>query len=236
MLQILIIGLVVAIVLFSAQYGWTKTMNKALDIEGCRASVVKHSEKIAVPVLPDIDYGKQVKLDCSRHYITFYDDHVQLMIEGKEHEYKVSTEDGESRFYDKLTENIVNQVVAEEARWCLYKLGEYNIPIRHIKNCIFCAQFKFEEEVEKDKFTGMYDYLKNNDMPIGKSRKQTESTEKYLTYFSKTLKNGENTLKINPNLVFERGKAYITFYEIDGNDYYLHIGEISDIEDCMWYN
>jgi|TARA_Y100000310_G_scaffold144782_1_gene144034 hypothetical protein len=117
-----------------------------------------------------------VSVECQRKNIIFYNDHVEEHIEEKPNNIKVKIGDKPEEKFEKLDDNIVNQVIAEELRKCWYKTGEGKLDafaeggLLGTNTCLLCATIEFDDSV-KDKFTGLVKYLEDNSISINEEEK-----------------------------------------------------------------
>lgn len=146
------------------------------DIETCRLSVLAQAQTRNIPVVNVDTPGTIVPLDCPRRNLKIYDNKVE--INGKE-----------SAKYDfkKLTQDEINNIIAEEMRLCWYKMGEggknvfeHSILLGVDKTCLICAEIEFDRKLNSE-YGGLVDYLK--------SRKISKGEISYYEYIAREQRN-----------------------------------------------
>jgi len=166
---IIVVVLAVILVIFVADL-------KA-GVEGMDRDICKKSVSIQAAVM-NAPYGTGiVQTKCKTYNVNFYDDRVE--INGKRQSV-VDTRLGQSgqvvKKFNGLTNDIVNEVAAEELRFCWYQYleGKKFIFDRHDwvailstsqkRLCILCDEISFDPNVAQSEFTGFYDYTKTHEM------------------------------------------------------------------------
>lgn len=146
-----VIGAMILLLFGSALAGQLK---EDADLETCRLSVLAQSQLKFV--------GKSVvSLDCPRRNLKIYENKVE--INGKK------TKKYE---FNKLTENELNRIVAEELRFCWHKMAEGNRDVfeqsrifGEDKTCLICTELEFDVSLGGKSFGGLTDYLKLHKIP-----------------------------------------------------------------------
>jgi len=168
-LVILVLALVILLSMGPLSSTIVSTLKRGSDVEKCRISAIAQSKtKVAGTSI--------ISLKCPRRQLTFYDNRV--VVNGK----MMRKYD-----FDKLDDETVNKIIAEELRLCWYKMGEgeYDVfkqnIIAHDKVCVVCTEIDFDEDVKQEKFLGLVDYLEKETMPNSK-----------LTYQKYLVKSQEN--------------------------------------------
>lgn len=203
---LVILILALAILLFMGPFSGTivSTLNRGADVEKCRLSVLSHSTSI----------GKfLVSFKCPRRQLTFYDNKVE--VDGK----MLRKHD-----FDKLDDEIVNKIIAEELRLCWYKMGEGDINVfkpdflTSNNICVICAEINFDKSVESStSFKGLSQYL-DKDMPSSKiSYKEyiTKSQEiyklNYLLPWTQYYKPTSSNM-VPLDISFDYSKRYVVYF------------------------
>jgi len=160
----LIIIIFIAIVLFGVVKSIVDIVGSKTERMPCQKSV--EAQAFTRPAKGLID--SPFNLKCQKYNIEFFKDHVE--IDGKT---KKVTVDGKTvSKFNALTDNIVNQVLAVELAecWKQFDAGQVNIfneeftdIFNQHKVCFVCDEVTFNENVQKAKFEGFYDYLKNTE-------------------------------------------------------------------------
>ena len=160
----LIIIIVVAIVLFGFVTMIQDDMKEKSGRFACQKSV--EAQAFTRPAGGIID--SPFNLKCHKFNVEFFKDHVE--IDGKTK--KVTVEGKTVSKFDTLTDNIVNQVLANELAecWKQFDAGQVDVfneqntdILNHAKACFVCDEVTFNDNIPKAKFEGFYDYLKNTD-------------------------------------------------------------------------
>ena len=203
-LVILILALLILLFMGPLSGTIAATLNRGADVEKCRLSVLSHSTSSGKFLVP---------LKCPRRQLTFYDNKVN--VNGK----MMKKYD-----FDKLDNEIVNKIIAEELRLCWYKMGVGDINVfmpdfAASKNvCVVCTEINFDKSVKSStSFKGLFQYL-DKDMPSSKiSYKDyiTKSQEKYklnyllpwTQYYSPASSN-----MVPPDISFNPSKEYAIYF------------------------
>lgn len=159
-LATLIIAMVIAFILMNYSGALASIVKKGSDIEVCRLSVLAQAQTKVAGQTP-------VSLQCPRRQVKFFNDKVE--IDGKK---------DDKYDFEKLDDNSVNKVVAEELRLCWYKFGEGKINVfrQNIAGdiittaseyvCAICSEISFDKKIDRNKkFSGLVDYLKSSKIP-----------------------------------------------------------------------
>ncbi len=159
---VLVIVVIVILFLFSGKlYAGIKKSN---DRDTCKTSVLAQSVIMNAPGGENL-----VQPDCKTFNVNFYDNRVEINDE------RVSVYDSRQKSvvksFDGITDEIVNQVVAEELRWCWYEFLEgkrrsltiaplLSVQFSSPKYCFLCAEITFDDSVNQAEFRGFYEYTK----------------------------------------------------------------------------
>ena len=172
-LVFLIVFVVGAIILLGVSYVIANQVKEDADIETCRLSVLAQSQLRKLPFVPDSP-KTLISLDCPRRNIKIYED-------------KVTVNGKKSRKYDfsKLSKDEVNHILAEEMRFCWYKMAEGNQDV--FENnfifglphnvCLICSEISFDDKSIGNTYVGLVEYLK--------SRKISNADISYFDYLIK---------------------------------------------------
>lgn len=172
-----IIVVLFAVVLFGIVLkAEASTKNK--DRQICQASV--SAQAVAMSVSKNI-----IQPSCKTYNVVFYDDRVEINGE-RQSVYDLRTHLVSTKF-EGLTNDIVNQVLAEELRWCWYQYLEgkkYVINRRNLVSfwldkptlCVLCDEVSFDNNVIQSEFTGFYEYTKTH--------KMSSSSQTYYSYYA----------------------------------------------------
>lgn len=164
-------GIIVVLLIFVVLLLFAKSLNELItaktDREVCRASVLAQSTVLILPEGENI-----VSPDCKTFHVKFFDNHVE--INGKTIKVYDSRKKDVIKKFNGLTDEIVNQVIAEELRWCWYQFLEGKrilfgvaalFPLSSERACFLCSEITFDNSVKADSFTGFYDYTKEKTIP-----------------------------------------------------------------------
>ena len=170
-LVLLVILVAAGLVITSAAIAFVNFFKSSSDIEACRLSVLAHAQ---TKKIGPIDLAKSVlSIDCPRREVEFFKNKIE--IDGKE---------SKEYSFNELDDNTVNNVIADELASCWYKLGQGEIDVfdrawfLDVKNvCLVCSEVKFNENVKKDKFENLDNFIKKATM------KNTGTT--YYNYLTK---------------------------------------------------
>ena len=173
-LKAIIMIVIVAVLLIILAPMILDVFRKQGEREPCRLQAV-FQEKTTTFVTPKSPLSLSA---CERYNVHFYNDHVT--INGDKQKVLVPKDpkkaDSEKEFvnsFSVLTEDIVNQVIAEQLRWCWYQFGAGQIPIFESKlqdigdnnqYCFICNEIEFDENLKGKTFTGFFEYLKRTQM------------------------------------------------------------------------
>jgi hypothetical protein len=169
---ILVLAVLLILVIFAAKmYG---QVNNRVVRDACRTGVLAQSVVMSVPAPGTKTVAENfLSPDCKTYNVNFYDNRVE--INGKPVEVVDSSRKEVTKKFNGLTDDIVNQVLAEELRWCWYQFLEgqrrsiniaplVSLPTGIPKSCFLCDEIRFDKSVTKEEFNGFYDYTKNNMM------------------------------------------------------------------------
>lgn len=154
----LIILLVAILILIPAVIFMSKQISSKEARLACQASV----EVQAMTRIGAIDSPFDIK--CHTFGVEFFKDHVE--IDGEK--VPVSVEGKEVKQFEQLTDDIVNQVLANELAWCWsqFHAGQmniFNVEFMDFRNwkkiCFICDEVRFNSNVQAAKFSGFYEYL-----------------------------------------------------------------------------
>ena len=160
---VLVIVVIVILFLFSGKlYAGIKKSN---DRDTCKTSVLAQSVIMSVPGGENV-----VQPDCKTFNVDFYDNRVEINDE-RASVYD-SRQESTVKSFDGLTDEIVNQVVAEELRWCWYQFLEGQRSLFSLglvfsgggHSCFLCSEINFDSSVTNNQFTGFYEFIKKESM------------------------------------------------------------------------
>ena len=169
---ILVLAVLLILVIFAAKmYG---SINSRTTREACRTGVLAQSVVMSVDAPGVKGPAKEfLSPDCKTYNVKFYDNKVE--INGKPIEVVDSRTKEATKKFNGLTSDIVNQVLAEELRWCWYQFLEGQRPILDKRNfisfkfsnprlCLLCDEVYFDSSVKESSFTGFYEYIQSEPM------------------------------------------------------------------------
>jgi hypothetical protein len=137
------------------------------DRDICKTSVIANSYAVHLS-------DKLMRPECRTYNIRFYNDHVE--ISGKTAEVFDERANKKVKSFSSLTDQIVNNVMAEELRLCWQQYGEGKIKFGSSMlgfwnsqgdNCFICDEIYFDPDVKQEKFSGFFDYIKSKNIPDG---------------------------------------------------------------------
>jgi len=167
-LGIIIISLIIFVLLLIFLLKLHAYFSKS-DREICRSSVLAQSLLMQAPT-PGSE--KIVTPKCKTYKVVFFNDHVE--IDDKTIEVYDSRKKDFVKKFNGLTDEIVNQVIAEELRWCWYQFLEGKKSLFNIKtlfaggsvlSCYLCDEITFDSSVGEKEFKSFYNYTKHKTMP-----------------------------------------------------------------------
>ncbi|MFH0870021.1 MAG: hypothetical protein V1866_03110 [archaeon] len=180
--------IIIAVTLFVLLY-YLKEKNKYdvySDREVCRESALAQSISTYVEGSGDL-----VSLSCPTNNIQFFNNHVEK--NGKTLVVRDVDSNKNIKKFKQLDDKIVDQVLAEEMRWCWYQFleGQKELFSRNLLGaglrgvlsdayafCYICDEVYFDESISQADFGTIKQYLMKTKMP---------NTE--LTYYNYTMKN-----------------------------------------------
>jgi hypothetical protein len=149
------------------------SLSQKADREVCRASVL--AQVAGMSVLTSV--GESIDLSCKTYNVVFFNDRVE--INGKKINVYDSRTKSSVKKFSGLTDEIVNEVTAEELRWCWYQFLEGNkrkmftaknlisANLDRPELCFLCDEVSFDQpSVKKESFSGFYQYTKDTKMPL----------------------------------------------------------------------
>lgn len=177
LLTTIIVILLIFVMLLIVYYRFIPKFLGKSNMEICRSSVLAQS--VTMQAVPGGQ--KMVEPECFTTNIKFYENRVE--VNTKPIEVLDSRKKDVVKKFDGLTNEIVNEVIAEELRWCWYQFleGKKKVLSRSFikfqgeapQICFLCAEILFDTTVKKDEFTGFYQFTIGKVMP-----------NSYLTYYS----------------------------------------------------
>ena len=158
---ILLIFVLGAIILFNFSGKLSTFFKEDSDIETCRLSVLAQSQTRNIPVVNVGTPGTIVPLDCPRRILKVFEDKVEIK-DKKSTKYK----------FKKLSEDDINNLVAEELRLCWYRMAEGKRNIFENSwifgdpyTCLICSEIQFDDELKGKSYGGLLEYLKSRKIP-----------------------------------------------------------------------
>jgi len=179
--ELVIIVVVVLTFILVIFVGELRAGFEGTDRDICKSSVSAQATVMNAP------YGEGLlQTKCKTYNVVFSDDRVE--INGKRQSVYDANQNAVVTKFDSLTNDIVNQVVAEELRWCWYQYleGKKFILDRHDwvailstsqkRLCVLCDEISFDSDIAQPQFTGFYDYTKTHEM--------SSSSMTYYSYYA----------------------------------------------------
>lgn len=171
-LVVIVIGLLVAIIIFSMLVEIIKSLKKSSDVEICRLSVLGRSVAIKATVVKS---DVPINLDCKTRYVTIKPDGIYI-------NEKRNKKDNFRRITDNDAQLKIKKLFAEEMRICWYQFlegkqttfGVFGSP----NKCVICSMIEFSPEAQQQvkEIPGFGKYLMETTMP------NTKVT--YISYFT----------------------------------------------------
>ncbi|MBI2656388.1 hypothetical protein HYX03_01460 [Candidatus Woesearchaeota archaeon] len=183
---ILLIFIIGALILIKFGDSLVSQLKEDADIETCKLSVLAQAQTRKVPGIGFETPGTLTPLDCPRRNLKIFENKVE--INGKtSKKYK----------FEKLSQNEVNRILAEELRLCWYKMAEGNRNIFEQSYffelspniCLICSEIEFDDKLKGKSFSGLLDYLKSKKIPKGD-----------ITYFEYLVRSQKNLYLLKGNL------------------------------------
>ena len=147
-------------------------MNPEAERAPCRTSVLEQS--IAIYFSNDL-----INVQCPAYQIKFFEKRVEK--NGKAIPIFDEDKEKEVKRFKSLDNDTVNEVIAEELRWCWYQFLEGKKTIFDMVNtfgnikdgfiredkrlCYVCDEIVFDKSVKREMFGGFYNYTKETIMP-----------------------------------------------------------------------
>jgi hypothetical protein len=165
-LQVIIIALAVGLILIFASIAWSSYIKNRSDIEACHLSVLGKSYSKPGGKSP-------LEMHCPRNYITFFENKIVSRTGTKETKNKVVVKGIKTDKFKELTQDIVFQTIAQEAKDCWYKMGEGKyVPFDQnffiqTTACMLCSSIEFEPSMKEKPvdYKGISLYLNETVIP-----------------------------------------------------------------------
>jgi hypothetical protein len=227
---VLILVVIIALALFGfGQKIFYKLFGEG-TIETCRLSVLAQTKT-------ELAGASVLTLECERRYIDIFPTKVQFGNQPDNLKTISVYENGvKKKSFKNATNDIVNGVVAQEMKTCWYEFGEAkteifpnNEPITETFGtadddiCFTCSEIQFED-IKNQQFTGLIDYMKNNDVPDTKYtyweylNQESLSEHTLDTYINDCYKKKIDVLWDNNPLVFNSNETYAVIFYKDYDD------------------
>ncbi len=212
--------IIAAMVIIMGILFYTTVFGKTVDMmnrEACRLNVQAQALTKGVSTNPvNLLSGKSnVALkSCKTFNIHFKEKEVIVTESGKKKKVEVYVEGTKTKRFDRLTNDIVNQVLAEQMRLCWYQFHEGQLDIfnkQFLSNfgisgdhqCYLCNRISFDQDVRDNRFEDFYEYVNNTNITLVETS--------YLQYISQPTMSAKSWIETAAEIGIDKNNMDITF-------------------------